>query len=530
MPRTVAVTARLTRVALMVSVWLLLGFVSGSAFLLGDSRSMVLAGHEAVVRPSLDNHAVIHTGPLLPDLRMPLRSPVGLDIELGASEVSSADQLVERYAVIAAEPEAQIAKVSDAVVDMVVSAALRGFAVGAMPVAVWVLIGKSRRHELYRSVRRPAGAAGAVALLVLPVLVWQPWDAERVPRVTSGEWIGVEEFLDGAVPVPEALAGLELLQGTTTVESKRLLLSAVDTYDKSKEFYDAAATAAGELDLRTPEASETVAILVSDRHDNIGMDHVARAIADQAGATAILDAGDDTSTGQEWEAFSLDSLARAFRDVDRWAVAGNHDNGTFVREHLTDAGWVMPEGDVVEGPGGGLLLGIDDPRASGLGNWRDTTGATFSEVAEALRERACESEERVATLLVHDANLGKPALEAGCVDLVVGGHTHVQAGPTEVVAESGAVGYSLTNGTTGGAAYAIALGSKPRRDAHVNLITYREGRPVGVQTVKLQTDGTFVVSEWTQILPHAEGESPTDRLPAVTARGSSVSGSPFSGT
>ena len=46
------------------------------------------------------------------------------------------------------------------------------------------------------------------------------------------------------------------------------------------------------------------------------MDPVARAIADQGGATFLLDAGDDTSTGGSWEAFSLESLDQAFDDYD----------------------------------------------------------------------------------------------------------------------------------------------------------------------------------------------------------------------
>ena len=74
-----------------------------------------------------------------------------------------------------------------------------------------------------------------------------------------------------------------------------------------------------------------MAVLVSDRHDNIGMDEVVRAVADEAGATVVLDAGDDTSTGETWEEFSLDSLDKAFSSYDdRVFVAGNHDNGTFV--------------------------------------------------------------------------------------------------------------------------------------------------------------------------------------------------------
>ena len=97
--------------------------------------------------------------------------------------------------------------------------------------------------------------------------------------------------------------------------------------------------------------------------------------------------------------------------------------------------------------------------------------------------------------------LGREALARGCVDLVVGGHTHVQSGPDAVDGEDDATGYTWTNGTTGGAAYAIAVGSKPRRDADVSLITYRDGRPTGLQWVRLGTDGSWLVGDWTPIEP-----------------------------
>jgi hypothetical protein len=104
-------------------------------------------------------------------------------------------------------------------------------------------------------------------------------------------------------------------------------------------------------------------------------------------------------------------------------------------------------------------------------------------------------------VLVHDAHLGREALARGCVDLVLGGHTHVSSGPDEVAGEDGQVGYRWTNGTTGGAAYAIAVGSKPRRDAEVSLVTYADGRPTGLQLVRLRTDGTWLVGDWTPITP-----------------------------
>jgi len=264
-------------------------------------------------------------------------------------------------------------------------------------------------------------------------------------------------------------------------------------------FYSAAAARAALLrsELRRPQAGETVVLVVSDRHDNIGMDQVARAVGDAAGATAVLDAGDDTSTGSSWEAFSLDSLDAAFDDLDdRWAVAGNHDNGTFVSRYLADHGWDVLDGKTVDGPGGSPLLGVPDPRASGLGNWRDETGLSFDEVADRLADAACDASPRIGTLLVHDANLGRPALQRGCVDLVVGGHLHLQVGPARVVGADGRVGWSYTTGTTGGAAYAFALGSKPRREAEISLITYADGRPAGIQPVRLETNGEFRVDPY----------------------------------
>ncbi len=65
-----------------------------------------------------------------------------------------------------------------------------------------------------------------------------------------------------------------------------------------------------------------------------------------------------------------------------------------------------------------------------------------------------------------------------------------------MVGPEGQRGWTYTTGTTGGAAYAIALGSKPRRAADVSLVTYRAGRPAGVQWVTLQTDGTFTTGAW----------------------------------
>src|SRR3546814_12029601 len=96
-------------------------------------------------------------------------------------------------------------------------------------------------------------------------------------------------------------------------------------------------------------------------------------------------------------------------------------------------------------------------------------------------------------------NMADQALARGCTDLVVAGHVHVVSGPTAFEGSNGEVGYRFRNGTSGGAAYAVAVGSKLRRAADISLITYRDARPVGIQVVTLQTNGGFEVEEWTEL-------------------------------
>ncbi len=501
-----------------LAVWLVVTVLAGSAIFLDSSRTLVLATHDAEVRPSFTGYVVLHTGPVLPDVRQPSGSSVGVDITLGKTDASSVDELLQRYAFIASQPEGQIAKVREALGDMVLEAVVRGGLVGLMPLGIWFLVGRRRRDELLHHVRKLRLLEIGLALAAAGVIWWQPWSGREASVFEGEDWTPLATFVGPDVRLPDEVADIEVLGDVTTQQTRRLVESAISTYDRSKTFYSEAAQAASALELRQPSEDETVALLVSDRHDNIGMDEVARAVGDAGGATVVLDLGDDTSVGRTWEAFSLDSVTSAFEDYDRLGVAGNHDHGTFVRTYLGEQGWTMLDGETIIGPAGIRMLGVDDPRSSGLGNWRDETGLSFAEVGDRLADVACEAQDlgrRVATIVVHDANLGAAALERGCADLVVGGHTHVQGGPTRVAGENGATGYTYTTGTTGGAAYAIAVGSKPRRPAGLSLVTYRDGRPVGVQAVTLQTTGVFEVGDFVSLAPteplETPGESPADR-------------------
>jgi hypothetical protein len=485
-----------------------LTLVVAAYLFLHSSRSTTLASHDAIIRPDLSGQVVLLTGPVLPDVRVPSDQRLGVSVTLGKTNAPSTADLVDRYALIASQPEGPEARVAEVLGDLVVDSLIRGGALALVPIVVWLLVGRERRRALFAQAlsRRTIALLGALGLV--GVLVAQPW-VDHEERLDSEEdWQPLSRFLGPDVPIPEGLNRVEVRGDVTTSQTRRLIESAVGTYNDGKTFYRDAAEAAADLELRQPEEGESVVLLVSDRHDNIGMDRVARAVGDAAGAEAVFDAGDDTSTGSTWEAFSLDSLDAAFDDGPyadaKWAVTGNHDHGDFVGRYLADHGWTMLDGEAVDGPAGMRLLGVADPRSSGLGSWRDETGLSFGEVADRLADAACKADEdgdRITTILVHDANMGDPALERGCTDLVVGGHLHVQSGPTQVIGENGAVGYSYTTGTTGGAAYAVAVGAAIRRPAGISLLTYRDGHPVGVQAVTLDTTGKFTVGDYVELDP-----------------------------
>jgi hypothetical protein len=489
--------------------WALLCLASAAVIFFNSSRETTLASHDAVIRPDLSGHVVLLTGPVLPDVRVPTDQRIGVSVTLGKTDAPSTADLIDRYALIAGQPEGPEARVREVLADLMVDSLVRGAALGLVPIVIWVLVGEHRRKALFaRPRRRRRSIALVLSLVVIGVVVAQPWSDDE-PRLDSEEeWQPLATFLGPDVPLPEELDAVEVRGDVTTSQTRRLIESAVGTYDEGKTFYRDAAEAAAGLELRQPEEGETTVLLVADRHDNIGMDRVARAVGDAAGAEAVFDAGDDTSTGSTWEAFSLDSLDAAFDDGpyadSKWAVTGNHDHGSFVGDYLADHGWTMLDGEAVDGPAGTRLLGVGDPRSSGLGSWRDESGLSFDEVADRLADAACQADEdgeRITTILVHDANMGDAALERGCTDLVVGGHLHVQSGPTEVTGENGAVGYSYTTGTTGGAAYAIAVGAAIRRPAGISVLTYRDGHPVGVQPVTLDTNGAFTVGDYVELDP-----------------------------
>lgn len=498
------------KVALLVVLGLAVAVPTALTTFVHSERAIVIGAHDATVQPNFDGFARIDFGTLIPQIRLPAEAPlgIGVDIRLGDSEVTELNQLIARDAVIASQPQGEIAAVRSSIASMVRDAALRGIGAGiiAMLVAVlaWRAIGQQRRRVLWAAARHPQRrqVGGAVLVGISLVAALALVAAPERPRGDDGQWEPIAAAFP-LLPSDPVLDKVEIVQGASTSGSKALVQGALDTYQTSVAFYGKLTETARLAQLRVPEEGQTTALIVTDRHDNIGMDPVARTIADRAEASMLIDLGDDTSTGASWETFSLNSLAREFEGFDVVSVAGNHDTGDTVADQMADKGFTVLDGEPVE-VGGVRFLGSSDPRSSGLtaGYFGDAANnsAALAAQDEALLTTACEADD-VAVIAVHSPSSAKKAAASGCVDLVISGHLHRQVGPTTTVGTNGRITTTLSTGSTGGAVYAFALGSKLRRTAQATVVTFEDGRPVGLQVVDFEPGGAVTPQEFVPLTP-----------------------------
>ncbi|GAA3150879.1 hypothetical protein JOF29_008369 [Kribbella aluminosa] len=502
--RAIAPWAALSLLFVATSVLVgLLGFVK-------DSERVTIGAHAATVSPTFDGHATLDFGAVLPRLRIASNEPFGLGVNIDVQETNATNlgDLINRDALIAAQPEGETARIRQAVQEMVVGDAVAGAATGFLVVVVvatlWAMIGYRRRRELWHLVHRHERRVehrAVVVLVAMVVTVAAIFGPARMRRVDAPptEWTSLAQLLP-ELHLDNQLQGVEVASGFSTTGGVGLIKTAVETYQRSSQFYGQLKEKARGIGdrIHQPGKDETVAIQVNDRHDNIGMDPVAAEVAKVAGAKLLIDAGDDTSSGAPWEDFSINSLRQHFKDFKVVATPGNHDAGGHVADVMRKSGFTVLDSKPVE-IDGIRFLGDADPNWTGLGV-EGPGNETIGHQSKRLADIACAqpADKRISTFVVHDPAEFVDTAARGCAPLLLSGHLHRQVGPETKVVDGRPV-TTYTNGTTGGAGYSFALGYTLRRPGEVTLITYLKGQPVGLQTVTAELTGDITVGAYTPL-------------------------------
>lgn len=520
-PTLRSVLPRLLALLVLLAVVVPVGLAVARTTFESSERSISIGAHQAILRPDYSGEIVADFGPLLPMVKVPVDDPrfgIGARIQLGDADVASLDELLARDAVIASQPEGEIAAVEAALRDMWIDSAVRGagvaVALGAVLVTGWICVGRERRGQILAGARQPQPRRVLAVVTVGVVVVGGLVVAERSDPTSVNddvEWVRLAEVFPN-LPSDPRIERLEVSDGAALRSGESLIEGAIRTYQESSTFFDKLAETAKDVEVRTPEEGQTVALVVTDRHDNVAIDPTARQIAENAEASMLLDLGDDTSNGASWEEFSINSLAREFDDMPIVAVAGNHDQGSNIAKHMEDKGFQLLKGEPVT-VDDIRFIGDSDPRSSGLTKGytgdEDDNIAAIKEQDQALTEAACDDGD-VAVALVHSSAAARELAQSGCVDLVLSGHLHRQVGPDVVVSDDGNPTVTLTTGTTGGAIYAFALGTGLRREAQMTLVTFEDGRPVGLQIIDIQPGGSITPQDYVTLEELIAEQAPVD--------------------
>lgn len=489
----------------LVAVGLIVAFAVAATTFVNTERAVTIGAHNATAQPTFDGHVRIVAGPLLPELRMPSGAPLGIGAEvvLRDSPDTDLERVLAQDAAIASQPEGEVAAMTSEITEMALAALQRGAAAGVIAMvlvgAVWWALGARRRRELrdeWPPAPRTALIAGVLGIVVLGAVMAYAPDPSTHREVA---WVPLrEEFPE--LPDEVRLNDVEISRGAASATSKAIVQGALDTYEESLSFYSSLTEKTKGIAVRAPGPGQTTALVVTDRHDNVGMDPVAREVARSASSSFVIDLGDDTSNGASWEAFSIKSLRETFADLPIVAVAGNHDTGRYVRREMERNDFTVFDGEPIDVEGV-RMLGESDPRSSGLtagynGNESDNIAA-ITEQNTALAETACADGD-VTLLVTHSAASAKQTVANGCVDLAISGHLHRQKGPVSTEGPNG-TSTDVSIGSTGGAVYAFALGTKLRRDAQVAVLTFEAGRVVGLQIVTFKPGGVTDIGDYTTL-------------------------------
>ena len=147
------------RVLGYVLAWAVVALPAWVLLFTHSSAELVLASHDAVVRPTLTGRCASTWAPTCRTSGRRRRDRIGVAVEMGKTTATTTPELAQRYAAIAARPEAEEGRVTGVIAGLALDAALRAVVIGLVPIGLWALVGQAppRRAAVGQSGVRAVG-------------------------------------------------------------------------------------------------------------------------------------------------------------------------------------------------------------------------------------------------------------------------------------------------------------------------------------------------------------------------------------
>jgi predicted phosphodiesterase len=433
----------------------LLGMVLAPAVATQQESIEQFGGHTSVISPTIDGHLTIAEG-ALGEGRLEIDTPLGLGahIRLGPTSLSPG-QLPDEYLQLFLHSDGEITHAKEVVARQLRQSVLVAF-IGGELLAFTVAAGVQKLTSRPRAALATGALACATALGGMP-----PLNTSQTPEAYSG-WEPLSSMIgdEDMDYIPSQLQPVEIKGTLLRVAIAQAWPLYKEKFIVAKEFYRGLETGLQSQAYRVAprQDGEVRVVFASDRHDNIAMDASIAQIIGLNQAEIVGSLGDDTSSGNENEAFSINSLATKTKNAPhRFQVDGNHDS-LVTRQLFEKSGFVNANTQKVISLAGLTIMGTADPRHSSLGMRMQNGEKSMSQVAAELKQAACSRKQPVDLLVVHDYKLAEPAVRSGCAKLSVSGHYHSATKPETITTSNGRPSVRITMGTTGGAEDAISWG------------------------------------------------------------------------
>lgn len=402
----------------------------------------------------------------------------------------------ESYVQFFTHPEVIASTVAeDLIADAIEKSLLAGTGISLALAAGYNLLGNKRREELLESFgpeKRKKALASFMTLIALA-------------SCTS----------DSLLPTKDGFQGDAIFDGTAfegTHVTGRLgdLMRAygiriMDYIENNNKYYDnisnnlTEALADYTIPVQHPDNLMT-ALVVSDLHCNTNMAKPLQTIQEAINNSVVINSGDTVLSGTEVEKYCIKTFASANpKGVQEIMVLGNHDS-ELTGQQAEDAGFIVLEEGKIITYDGMTYTGSSDPRRSDFGQEiRSTNGGTLRQQGEKLAQVACEQDNPVDVLVVHDNTASQETLDKGCAYTALTGHYHKSEDPN--ILENGSVEY--TSGTAAGANEGMpTIESKLGATSEMSIWLFDKdtGRAAYMRTISIDPDGSVKLSAWESLL------------------------------